>query len=204
MFYPTTSDKVADQLKLRLEALNIERAGFQFLLNSLKEYGDKAINKRFKDFLEAKSPLYSVNYSDYNRETHKEETTTKKFPVYSLSINTQGYFKSINLYNNKLRDYNGIESNETFSIYGNNNAETEEEKEESKNLNYKNLLPVISSRLEGINETIDKIEKDLSNIETITAKYNAMRQELEDIEEAIHYYTRDKLTGKNDYNISKR
>ena len=66
-----------------------------------------------------------------------------------------------------------------------------------------NLRPLIDQQIDNLKETTAKVKKDYDNAEALTAQYNSARQAYDDILEAVHYYTRDQLTGKRDYNLSK-
>jgi|GEM_PF-4775839 len=194
---------MTNNLKIRIEAKELEKKALEFLRDTLKEYGNKQINKRFKDFLEARSPKYTYNCEIYNIDKGIYENEEKTAPIYSIYIK-KDYFNGLQLYNNDFQKFNGLDNWLSLTIYKNHNATTEEEKEKSGELNAENLTRLVNALIEGINETLEKLNNDLKNFDKLANKYEKAKKELDIILESVHYYTRDQLTGKNEYNITKR
>jgi len=200
------TQEIKNALALRLEVLNNEAQALDFLANALQSFKRKNIDKYFKNHVEELSPKYAQQYTDYNRETHQEETTTKNWPVYSISIykEHQNYgYNKVNLYLHGNRKISGAENYINFTFYPDYNLSTEEEKQACRNITPENLARLIKQEQERHAKTIAKVQKDFDNVEELTAQYNQARQAYDDILEAVHYYTRDQLTGKRDYNLSK-
>jgi len=204
----STNYNLADQkqvqaaLELRLEVLELERQALAFISGALSSYTKKQLNKYFKDHCETLSPKYSQESTRWNSETRQEVLETNQWPIYTIYIE-KGYFNKITLYiSGRSRSISGWDNKIYFTFYGNTNAATEEEKEASRAMTPENLRPLIDSQINQNAETIKKVKHDLNRIATITAQYNQARQAYDDILEAVHFYTRDQLTGKRDYNLN--
>jgi hypothetical protein len=197
--------EIKQALALRLEVLSNEKKALVFLQDALNNYKRKNIDKYFKDHAESLSPKYSVIWNERNPKTEKWEDITKVFPVYSISIQKDPVlYNKVNLYLHDNQAINGAENYLTFTFYPDYNATTEEEKQAKLNITPANLSALISRDIEINETTTAKVQKDYDDAEVITDIYNKARQNYDDILEKVHYYTRDQLTGKRDYNLSKR
>lgn len=196
--------EVKNALALRLEVLEEEKKALSFISEALKGYTKKQINKYFKDHAEALSPKYKQETTKWNSETREEEPIINYWPIYTIYIE-KSYFNKLTLYiSGPVRYINGWDNKLYFTFYGNNSGtQTEEEKEKSKEMTAENLRPLIDQQISNLKDTTAKVQADHNNIEALTAQYNEARQAYDNILEAVHYYTRDQLTGKRDYNLSK-
>lgn len=196
--------KIKTALALRLEVLNNEKEALEFISGALASYSKKQINKYFKDHVEAIAPKYRQESTRWNSETRQEDPCVNYWPVYTLYIE-KGYFNKVTLYiSGPALNIDGWENKLYFTFYGNNSGtQTEEEKEASKQLTAENLRPLIDQQIDNLKETTEKVLKDFNSIDAITEKYNETRAAYDNLLESVHFYTRDQLTGKRDYNLSK-
>jgi predicted nucleotidyltransferase len=197
-------EEIKKALALRLEVLEEEKKALDFMSAALASYTKKQINKYFKDHAEALAPKYEQKSTRWDSITRQEVEEVNEYPLYTLYIE-KSYFNKITLYISRPNNISGWDNKLYFTFYGNINPSTatEEEKEAARALTPENLTPIIAQQIENTAATIEKVKKDYNNAETLTDQYNQARQAYDNLLEAVHYYTRDQLTGKRDYNLSK-
>lgn len=193
--------EVKDSLSLRLEVLEEERKALEFMSNALNSYKKKQINKYFKDHIEALSPTYKQKSTRWNSETREDEPITNTYPIYTAYIE-KGYFNKLTIYiSGQAKNINGWDNKLYFTFYGDTQAPTEEEKKKTREMTAENLRPIIDTQINSLKETTEKVKKDFDNIEALTKKYNKLRQDYDNFIDSVHFYTRDQLTGKQDYDL---
>lgn len=198
------AQEVKKALSLRLEVLEEEKKALDFISSALTSYTKKQINKYFKDHIESLSPKYKQEATRWNCETREDEPVVNYWPLYTIYIE-KDYFNKLTLYiSGQSRNISGWDNKLYFTFYGNSKAATEEEKEASKEMTAENLRPLIDQQISNLKETIAKVKKDFDNIDALTNQYNKARQAYDNILEAVHFYTRDQLTGKRDYNLTSK
>jgi len=187
-----------EKLELRIEALEIETKGFQFLSDTIPLYKKTTINKYFRDFIEETSEKYKTDWSIYNSTTRLYEQVENILPVYSVHIDTKYInitdWQKITLRINDIgKDYKiqGTEDKIDFIFYYDNPFTLEE------------FLKMTKAKLDHMKEMIEKIKNDLSKLDEISKEYKETKDRETKLFDSINFYTRDIITDKGSYQIYK-